>query len=173
MSRIAIPAFRRCCVALSLAAGLAAPALAAAAPSLDLLLGGDGRARLQAELATLVFDDGQARSWREYADWGRELFLAGRVGQPPSGAGPSRPISAHYACVDCHNAEREDPVLPVLDPEARFDWIERAGAALFMPQGTTLWGAVNRRTFYAGDYARYHDLCVPKGGGWLSWVPCG
>ena len=59
------------------------------------------------------------------------------------------------------------------DPEARFEWIERTGEKLFMLQGATLWGAVNRKSFYAGDYSKYHDLCVPKGEELFPWLPCG
>lgn len=42
-----------------------------------------------------------------------------------------------------------------------------------MLQGATLWGGVNRRTFYAGDFSKYHDLCVPKGEELFPWLPCG
>jgi mono/diheme cytochrome c family protein len=42
-----------------------------------------------------------------------------------------------------------------------------------MLQGATLWGGVNRKTFYVGDFAKYHDLCVPKGVELFPWLPCG
>lgn len=168
-----IVTFRRWHLVLVLAVGLLAPAVAAATPGLDALLGGSGRATLQAELKTLVFADGKTYSWQDYSDWGKEIFLRGRVATPPAGPGPSKPVSKYFTCVRCHNSEREDPVLPVQDPEARFAWIERTGAKIFMLQGATLWGAVNRRTFYAGDYSKYHDLCVPQGEELSSRLPCG
>jgi len=149
------------------------PSQAAESPGLDELLGGSGRATLQAELEALVFADGKTYSWQDYSGWGKEIFLRGRVGSPPAGSEPSRPVSKYFTCVRCHNAEREDPVLPVQDPEARFASIERTGKKIFLLQGATLWGAVNRTTFYAGDYSKYHDLCVLQGEELASWLPCG
>jgi mono/diheme cytochrome c family protein len=167
------PLFRRCCLAISLATGLVAPTFAAESPGLDVLMGGSGRSKLQAELAALVFDRGKTHSWQEYSNWGKEIFLAGRVRTPPAGSSPSTPVSKYFTCASCHNHEREDPVLPVLDAEARFDWIERTGAKIFLLQGVTMWGGVNRKTFYAGDFAKYRDLCLPQGEELLPWLPCG
>ena len=165
--------FRWCCLVVVLATGLVAPAFAAESPGLDALLGGSGREKLKAGLKTLVFDNGKTYSWQDYADWGKEIFLSGRVKKPPAGSGPSKPVSKYFTCAQCHNHGREDPVLPVQDPEARFDWIERTGEKIFMLQGATLWGGVNRKAFYAGDYAKYHDLCVPQGEELFPWLPCG
>jgi len=150
-----------------------ATVFAVESPGLDALLGGSGRAKLQAGLNTLVFDNGKTYSWQDYSDWGKEIFLSGHVRTPPAGSGPSKPVSKYFTCARCHNYEREDPVLPVQDPEARFEWIERTGEKIFMLQGATLWGGVNRKTFYAGDYSKYHDLCVPKGEELFPWLPCG
>ena len=152
---------------------LVAPAFAADSPGLDVLLGGSGRAKLQAGLKTLVFDNGKTYSWQDYSDWGKEIFLSGSVRNSPAGTGPSKPVSKYFVCAKCHNHEREDPVLPVQDPEARFEWIERTGEKIFMLQGVTLWGGVNRTTFYTGDFSKYHDLCVPKGKEVFPWLPCG
>lgn len=168
-----VSAFWRCCLVVSLSAGVASPALAADAPGLDVLMGGSGRAGVQAELSKLVFDNGKTYSWQEYAQWGKEIFLDGRAAAPPTGPGPSPAVSRHFTCAQCHNHEREDPDLPVQDPEARFAWIERTGSNVRMLQGATLWGAVNRTTFYGGDYAKYNDLCVVNGEELLSWLPCG
>jgi len=164
---------RCCCLALFFSAGMVAPGFAAESPGVDVLLGGGGRARLQAELAKLVFDHGKTYAWRDFANWGKEIFLNGRVAASPTGSGASRPVSEHFTCAECHNSDREDPVLTVLGPEARFAWIERTGANVFMPQGTTLWGAVNRKGFYTGDDAKYHAMCVPQGEESLPWLPCG
>ena len=173
MRKDVILTFRCCSLALVFSSSLVASAFAAESPGLDALLGGSGRAQLQAELKTLVFDNGKAYSWQDYSAWGKEIFLSGRVKTPPTGSSPSKPVSKYFTCARCHNYEREDPILPVLDPEARFEWIERTGEKIFMLQGVTLWGGVNRKTFYAGDFSKYHDLCVPKGEELFPWLPCG
>jgi len=173
MRKVAVLTFRCCCLYLSLAMVAVAPAVATESPGLDALLGGSGRATLQAGLKTLVFADGKTYSWQDYSAWGKEIFLSGRVVTPPTGSVPSKPVSKYFTCARCHNYEREDPVLPVLDPEARFEWIERTGKNIFLLQGATLWGGVNRKTFYAGDYSKYHDLCVPQGEELFPWLPCG
>ncbi|OAV45805.1 hypothetical protein A3850_005015 [Lewinella sp. 4G2] len=65
--------------------------------------------------------------------------------------------SAHFKCTSCHNVVREDPVLTSMDPEARLVYAEENDLP-FLP-GTTLWGAVNRETYYNGDYEKkYGDL---------------
>ena len=65
--------------------------------------------------------------------------------------------SNHFTCTACHNLVREDPVLNAPDPEARLDYAVRNNLP-FLP-GTTLWGAVNRETYYNGDYdKKYGDL---------------
>ncbi len=135
--------------------------------------GGAAAQRCRPSSKTLVFANGKTYSWQDYSGWGKEIFLNGRVTTPPVGSSPSKPVSKYFTCARCHNHEREDPVLPVQDPEARFAWIERTGENIFMLQGATLWGAVNRETFYAGDYAKYRDLCVPQGEELSSWLPCG
>jgi mono/diheme cytochrome c family protein len=123
-------------------------------PGIDMLLGGHGRRELAARFA-----QGKT-TWEQQAAWGRELFVNGFVKSPPVGPAPSAPLSQHYTCARCHNDVREDPVLTVQDPEARFRYAEDKPAVLLM-QGTTMWGAVNRTAFYNGIYAKYHDLCVP------------
>jgi len=173
MRKDAVLTLRNCCLALVLSTGFVAPAFASESPGLDALMGGSGRVKLQAELKALVFRNGKTYPWQNYSDWGKEIFLSGRVRTPPAGSGPSKPVSNYFTCAQCHNHEREDPVLTVLDPEARFAWIERTGEKIFMLQGATLWGGVNRKTFYAGDYSKYHDLCVPKGEELFLWLPCG
>ena len=84
------------------------------------------------------------------AELGRRLVLEGlraRGGQQ----------SAHFKCTSCHNVVREDPVLTAADPEARLRYANEHDLP-FLP-GTTLWGAVNRETYYNGDYdKKYGDL---------------
>ena len=65
--------------------------------------------------------------------------------------------SAHFKCTSCHNVVREDPVLTEMDPTARLAYAQERNLP-FLP-GTTLWGAVNRETYYNGDYEKkYGDL---------------
>jgi len=65
--------------------------------------------------------------------------------------------SANFVCTSCHNTVREDPDLRVADPEARLDYVVEKGLPFL--QGTTLYGAINRRQFYNGDYQqKYGEL---------------
>jgi len=81
---------------------------------------------------------------------GRQIVLEGRL----AGGGKQ---SAHFKCTSCHNVVREDPVLAAADPTARLAYAE-ANDLPFLP-GTTLWGAVNRESYYNDDYEKkYGDL---------------
>jgi len=81
---------------------------------------------------------------------GRQIVLEGRL----AGGGKQ---SAHFKCTSCHNVVREDPVLTASDPTARLAYAETNNLP-FLP-GTTLWGAVNRESYYNGDYEKkYGDL---------------
>ena len=65
--------------------------------------------------------------------------------------------SPHFKCTSCHNVVKEDPVLTDPDPLARLTYAEENDLP-FLP-GTTLWGAVNRESYYNGDYEKkYGDL---------------
>lgn len=84
------------------------------------------------------------------AELGRRLVLEGI--RPGGGR-----QSAHFKCTSCHNVVREDPVLTNYDPDARLAYAEENDLP-FLP-GTTLWGAVNRESYYNGDYEKkYGDL---------------
>jgi len=84
------------------------------------------------------------------ADLGRALVLEGSLNN-------GKQQSAHFQCTSCHNTVKEDPVLTVMDPEARLAYATENGLP-FLP-GTTLWGAVNRESYYNGDYEKkYGDL---------------
>jgi mono/diheme cytochrome c family protein len=68
--------------------------------------------------------------------------------------------SKHFVCTSCHNLEREDPDLSISDPQARLDYVVAKGIPFL--QGTTLYGAVNRTSFYNDDYyKKYGDLIEP------------
>ncbi len=69
-------------------------------------------------------------------------------------------ISKFYKCTDCHNTVKEDPDLRYSNPETRLDYAVEQGIPFL--QGTTLYGTVNRETWYNGDYKKkYGDLVVP------------
>jgi len=151
---------------------LATPTVATDSPGLDGLLGGKGRSGHKDRVEKLVFKNGKAYTWNDFSNWGREIFMNGQVKNPPTGPSPSLPVSKYFKCMTCHNFEREDSDLTKQDPEARFEWIEKTGKKINLLQGATMWGLVNRETFYADYYEIYHHLCVPKGKEPPS-TPCG
>lgn len=72
----------------------------------------------------------------------------------------SKFISKFYKCTDCHNIVKEDPDLRYSDPEARLDYAIKNNLPFL--QGTTLYGTVNRESWYNGDYKKkYGDLVKP------------
>lgn len=72
----------------------------------------------------------------------------------------ARRQSKHFVCTSCHNLEREDPDLSKADPEARLDYVIEKGIPFL--QATTLYGVVNRTSFYNGDYdKKYGELVEP------------
>ncbi len=68
--------------------------------------------------------------------------------------------SPHFVCTSCHNTVREDPDLAVADPEARLDFCVENGIP-FLP-ATTLFGLVNRTSFYNGDYEKKYGELVQR-----------
>ena len=89
---------------------------------------------------------------------GQDLIFIGKA-QKKDGA-RTRQQSKHFVCTSCHNMEREDPDLRFSDPQARLLYAKKNGLP-FLP-GTTLYGAVNRTSFYNGDYEKkYGDLVKP------------
>jgi len=68
--------------------------------------------------------------------------------------------SKHFACISCHNVVKEDINLSNPDPQSRLEYTSQLGIPFL--QGTTLYGAVNRTSFYNGDYdKKYGDLVKP------------
>jgi mono/diheme cytochrome c family protein len=89
---------------------------------------------------------------------GREIVQMGITSKP--GGGSTGKQSKHFVCTSCHNIQREDPDLTVSDPQARLEYVRENGLPFL--QGTTLYGAVNRTSFYNGDYEKkYGDLVKP------------
>lgn len=86
---------------------------------------------------------------------GEEIIKFGKT-QGPNGHTTSY-VSKYYKCTSCHNLQREDPDLSVVDQKARLDY----AIANKIPylQGSTFWGMVNRETWYNDDYVlKYGDL---------------
>ena len=89
---------------------------------------------------------------------GRDLVLKG-ISKPKVGKSSSLQ-SKHFVCTSCHNIEQEDPDLTVVDPQARLEYAKQKGIPFL--QATTLYGAVNRSSFYNDDYEKkYGDLVIP------------
>lgn len=86
---------------------------------------------------------------------GRDLVLKG-IAKEPTGGNTDKQ-SNHFVCTSCHNIQREDPDLTVSDPQARLEYAVENNLPFL--QGTTLYGAVNRTSFYNGYYVeKYGEL---------------
>lgn len=89
---------------------------------------------------------------------GKRLVLEGLSTKPDGGTTSKQ--SAHFVCTSCHNVERDEPNLGIVDAQARMEYSIEKG--LPMLQGSSLYGVVNRSSFYNGDYERkYGDLVTP------------
>jgi mono/diheme cytochrome c family protein len=89
---------------------------------------------------------------------GADLVLKGITSSPQNKK--TNKQSNHFVCTSCHNIQREDPDLRISDPQTRLLYA-RDNNLSFLP-GTTLYGAVNRTSFYNGDYEKkYGDLVRP------------
>ncbi len=92
------------------------------------------------------------------AEAGRMLVEEGFAEKPNGGTTGKQ--SKHFVCTSCHNVVKEDVDLANTDPQERLRYSEETGIPFL--QGTTLYGAVNRETYYNGDYEKkYGDLVVP------------
>lgn len=81
---------------------------------------------------------------------GRDIVVNGRMSN-------GKRQSRHFVCTSCHNTGRETPNLQHDNPEARLMYAMEHNLP-FLP-GTTLFGAVDRKTYYNGDYEKkYGDL---------------
>jgi len=73
------------------------------------------------------------------------------------GGGKTRRQSKHFVCTSCHNLQKEDPDLSISDPQARLEYVDMKGMPFL--QGSSLYGVVNRTSFYNGDYyKKYGEL---------------
>ena len=82
-----------------------------------------------------------------------ELVLAGyeivTQGETSKLNGTKGRVSEEFVCTHCHNTRREDSDLAQADPEARLAYLVEKGGRLL--PATTLWGTVNRDSWYNGD----------------------
>ncbi len=91
------------------------------------------------------------------ADRGEELVKKGHTTWPDGSKSPR--VSKFFTCNDCHNLKREDPDLSVSDPEARLQYVRKKDMPFL--QGTTLYGVVDRESYYNDDYVeKYGDKAV-------------
>ena len=92
------------------------------------------------------------------AEAGRQLITEGVATKVAGGSGDRQ--SKHFVCTSCHNIVKEDPDLRYADPEARLTYAAENNLPFLA--GTTLYGAINRVSFYNGDYEKkYGDLVRP------------
>jgi mono/diheme cytochrome c family protein len=89
------------------------------------------------------------------AEVGKQIFLQGFA--KTSTGKKAKQQSRHFVCTSCHNNVKEDPDLSVSNPQARLKYAAEKNLPFL--QGTTMYGAVNRTSFYNGDYdKKYGDL---------------
>ncbi len=81
---------------------------------------------------------------------GKALVTRGRTTKP-NGKKTSRQ-SKYYVCTDCHNIQPENPDLSNPNPKDRLKHAIKQDIPFL--QGTTLYGVVNRETWYNGDYQK-------------------
>jgi mono/diheme cytochrome c family protein len=90
------------------------------------------------------------------AQAGEDLVLYGVARKP--GGGATRKQSKHFVCTACHNVQRDEPTLRFDDPQARLEYVKEKGLP-YLP-GSSLYGVVNRETFYNGDYEKKYGQLV-------------
>lgn len=91
------------------------------------------------------------------AQKGKELVHQGYTTSP--NGRKTRRQSKYFTCTACHNTRREDPDLAAPDPQSRLQYVADQNMP-FLP-ATTLYGIVNRTSFYNDDYVKkYGDLTL-------------
>ncbi len=103
-------------------------------------------------------DHRPAQMGEEWVERGRELIFNGAT-TGPDGV-KTRLQSRYFACTNCHNMTQEDPDLRESDPEKRLSYVSERGLPFL--QATTMFGTVNKESWYNGDYyKKYGDLVKP------------
>ncbi len=89
---------------------------------------------------------------------GEALFTKGIARKE---GGSKKLQSRHFVCTSCHNIKKEDPDLRNADdPEARLKYVAKNDLPFL--QGTTMYGIVDRRHYYDGDYYLKYGENVKK-----------
>lgn len=68
--------------------------------------------------------------------------------------------SKHFVCTSCHNTVKEVGDLRDADPQNRLEYAKENGLPFL--QGSSLYGIVNRTSFYNGDYDKKYGKLVDK-----------
>ncbi len=89
---------------------------------------------------------------------GRHLVTHGWTIKP-NGEKTSRQ-SKHFKCTHCHNLSKEKPLVADHPARARLEWSKQNGTP-FLP-ATTLYGVVNRESWYNGDYTKKYGRMAEK-----------
>lgn len=100
-----------------------------------------------------------SRKQQRWAQQGGELFFQGTTTDPATRQ-PSPTQSTAFRCSHCHLTVREDPLLAWPDPTARLQWAQEKNLRVL--PGTTMFGVVNKTSWFNGDYEKkYGDLVQP------------
>jgi len=89
-------------------------------------------------------------------DLGKQLFHQG-FATKASGKRVRR-LSKHFVCTSCHNVEKEFNDLSQNSAQARLDYAAQNQIPFL--QGSPMYGAVNRISFYNGDYYKKYGKLV-------------
>ena len=115
-------------------------------------------AEILKNLGAEVANHGVSNPSAEMIQQGKDLVLKG-VAIASNGKRTSKQ-SKHFVCTHCHNVQKEDPNLALPNPESRLDFAMKNNLPFL--QGTTMYGVVNRTSWYNGDYEKkYGDLVKP------------
>lgn len=87
---------------------------------------------------------------------GRELVTKGKT-KSPNGKMTKRQ-SLHFVCTDCHNITKENPNNGINSTEDRLKYAMENKIPYL--QGTTLYGIVNRKSWYNDDYLKKYGTLV-------------
>ena len=119
----------------------------------------DGVSQVLAQLGDQTVDHTPDLSNKKVSvEAGKNIVLYGNINGRTSVA--SKRQSKHFVCTSCHNIVKEDPDLANPNPVDRLNHAIKTGIPFL--QGTTLYGAYNRTSFYNGDYEKkYGDLVAP------------
>lgn len=113
-------------------------------------------------VSTILFENGEAKPFHFIGEIdeiqrkiGEDLFLKGQA--EINGKKTAR-ISKHYVCSSCHNNVKEDANLSISSANDRLAYAAKNGLAVL--QGTTMYGVVNKKTWYNGDYEKKYGSLV-------------